>query len=64
MPGKPSFILAKVLRSRSRKQLHHFGGAGDVTRCGSGIKLNDENRWMTREGAGAASKILPGAGAA
>jgi hypothetical protein len=27
-----------VLRSRSwsRKELHHFGGAGAVTRCGSG----------------------------
>jgi hypothetical protein len=25
---------------------HHFGGAGAVTRCGSGFNLNDELRWI------------------
>jgi hypothetical protein len=34
-------------------ELHLFGGAGDVTRCGSGSdgsgsKLNDEHRWITK----------------
>jgi hypothetical protein len=37
-----------VLPSRSRKEPHLFGGAGAVTRCGSGSKLNDEQRWITK----------------
>jgi hypothetical protein len=38
--------LKTVLRSRSRKELHHLGGAGAKTRCGSsfdnGIKHGQE----------------------
>jgi hypothetical protein len=39
---------------RSRKEPHHFGGAGAVTRCGSGSdgfgsKLNYEHRWISKK---------------
>jgi hypothetical protein len=30
-------LIKAVLRSRSRKEPHRFGGAGAVTRCGSGF---------------------------
>jgi hypothetical protein len=30
-----------MLQSRSRKEPHHFGGAGAVTRCNSGSKRNE-----------------------
>jgi hypothetical protein len=40
--GKHIFEPVMQDRSRSRKELHHFGGAGTVTRCGSGFLLEQQ----------------------
>jgi hypothetical protein len=45
VPKKTRHHFNAVLRSRSRKEPHHFGGARAATWCGSGSKHNVQQRW-------------------